>query len=75
MLKKLSQQMCLNDYISSCSYQSLMYQCWNRSPDSRPHFSQLVETIAMMLSQTAGYLDLIDLPPNKLLNEDTTEHQ
>lgn len=52
-----------------------MYQCWNRSPDSRPHFSQLVKTIGMMLSQTAGYLDLIDLPPIKLLDEDTNEYQ
>ena len=43
----------------SCSY-SLLLQCWEEQPEERPHFSELVVTIATMLEAAGGYLVLND---------------
>ena len=40
-----------------CSY-SVMRSCWEREPEKRPQFSELVSTISSILESTAGYLEL-----------------
>jgi len=40
-----------------CSY-SVMRNCWEREPEKRPQFSELVSTISSILESTAGYLEL-----------------
>ena len=35
---------------------SLLLQCWDEQPKERPHFSQLVVTLATMMEAVAGYL-------------------
>ena len=35
-----------------------MKQCWCQSPDKRPSFQDLVDTITRALDGVAGYLDL-----------------
>ena len=43
----------------SCSY-SLLLQCWEKQPEERPRFNELVITIATMLEAVGGYLVLND---------------
>ena len=35
-----------------------MRNCWEREPDNRPQFSELVSTISSILESVAGYLEL-----------------
>ena len=35
-----------------------MMSCWNSSPDERPTFSQLSESIDEIIKPLAGYIDL-----------------
>ena len=35
---------------------SLLLQCWDEQPKERPHFSELVVTLATMMEAVAGYL-------------------
>ena len=35
---------------------SVLLQCWDEQPKERPHFSELVVTLATMMEAVAGYL-------------------
>ena len=35
-----------------------MSSCWEKSPESRPHFSQLVDSLSTILDNIAEYFDL-----------------
>ena len=39
-----------------CRY-TLIVECWNESPDERPHFKDLVLKIVSLLEKVAGYLE------------------
>ena len=46
-----------NHFFSPLRY-SMMYVCWNESPEQRPTFLDLVDLISITLEEEAGYLDL-----------------
>ena len=39
-------------------YQKIMLKCWERDPNERPTFAQVVIEIETLLSNSVGYLDL-----------------
>ena len=39
-------------------YQKIMLKCWEKDPNERPTFAQVVIEIEMLLSNSVGYLDL-----------------
>ena len=45
---------CLTGFLSSYD---MMRDCWNKFPEDRPTFSELVVSIATCLEEMAGYLD------------------
>ena len=49
--------MCFHMYV--CSY-SMMMSCWNESPDQRPLFEELVNTITTILAPLGDYMDFSD---------------
>ena len=38
---------------------NVVLTCWERSPDERPHFSELVSKLSSFLSSMADYFDLV----------------
>ena len=45
-----------------------MTHCWIESPDNRPQFTDLVQTIDEMLTSMAGYLDFNTFNLNVISN-------
>ena len=45
----------------TCMYSyCMMMSCWNESPDQRPSFEELVNTITTTLAPLGDYMDFID---------------
>ena len=44
--------------IVTCRY-SVVLSCWERYPEDRPHFSELVCGFSSLLSSMADYFDLV----------------
>ena len=37
----------------------MMLKCWDKNPDQRPHFAEIIPEIEAMLTNAAGYLQLL----------------
>jgi hypothetical protein len=42
--------------VTPCSY-DMIRKCWEKTPDTRPHFSELANILSASLGEMAGYLD------------------
>ena len=49
--------MCFHMHV--CSY-CMMMSCWNESPDQRPLFEELVNTITTIITPLGDYMDFSD---------------
>ena len=47
----------MNDACSEEMY-TIMIQCWQLNPDTRPSFSHLVDSLSVYLEAIAGYMDI-----------------
>ena len=50
----------MNDACSEEMY-TIMLQCWKLNPDTRPPFSNLVDSLSVYLEAMAGYMDITDM--------------
>ena len=48
---------------------NMMFYCWDKDPQERPSFSQLVEDLEKMLTQGTDYIDLNLFPSHGYYNE------
>lgn len=56
-----------NNIIMCFAYRyDVMNDCWNKEPEERPTFTELVSTLSLMMVSEAGYLALSPRSDNSL---------